>query len=140
MKAKTGKGKAKAKTTTTATATAAIGTGNNNGMNTETRKLHQALVAQVKSLSELLGTTTDPNDAQALLVEMQELNFRVMMSGSLLFKQTTAAIDARIDGVVQASNDLDASLKQLTRINDIIRATSKFLGIVDKVLDAIKLL
>ncbi len=115
---------------------AAIG----NSMNTETRKLHQALVAQLQSLSDLLGTTTDPNDAQALLGEMQELNFRVMKSGSLLFKQTSAAIDARIDGVLQASDDLNASLKTLTRINDIIRASSKFLGIVDKVLDAIKLL
>ncbi len=111
-----------------------------NGMNAETRKLHQALLAQLQSLSELLGTTTDPDNAEALLREMQELNFRIMMSGSLLFKQTTDVIDTRIQGVVEASDDLEASLEQLTRINDIIRATSKFLGLVDKVLDAIKLL
>lgn len=111
-----------------------------NGMNAETRKLHQALLAQLQSLSELLGTTTDPDNAEALLREMQELNFRIMMSGSLLFKQTTDVIDTRIQGVIEASDDLEASLEQLTRINDIIRATSKFLGLVDKVLDAIKLL
>ena len=111
-----------------------------NGMNAETRKLHQALLAQLQSLSELLGTTTDPANAEALLREMQELNFRIMMSGSLLFKQTTDVIDTRIQGVIEASDDLEASLEQLTRINDIIRATSKFLGLVDKVLDAIKLL
>ncbi len=139
MTAKTKKPAAAATgTSTNAQKPAAAATGNS--MNTETRKLHQALVAQMQSLSDLLGTTTDPNDAQALLGEMQELNFRVMKSGSLLFKQTSAAIDARIDGVLQASDDLNASLKTLTRINDIVRATSKFLGTVDKVLDAIKLL
>ncbi len=109
------------------------------GLNSETHQLHNALQTRLQSLSGLLGTTTDPNDAQALLSEMQEVNFRIMRTGSLLFKETTAAIDARIQDVVQASADLDASLKQLTKVNDVIRATSKFLGLVDKVLDKIKL-
>lgn len=108
-------------------------------MNGDIRKLQQSLVEQHQSLSTLLGNTTNPADAQALLLEMQEVNFRVMVSGSLLFKQTTAAMDTRIEGVLAASADLDAALKTLTRVDDIVRATSQFLGQVDKVLDAIKL-
>lgn len=109
------------------------------GMNSDIRQLQQSLVTRHQSLSTLLGNTTNPTDAQAILLEMQEVNFRVMVSGSLLFKQTTAAMDTRIEGVLAASADLDAALKSLTRVNDIIRATSQFLGQVDKVLDAIKL-
>jgi hypothetical protein len=112
---------------------------NAGGMNDDIRKLQQTLVKRHQSLSKQLGKTTNPADAQAILLEMQEVNFRVMVAGSLLFKQTSAALDTRIEGVIQASADLDKSLKQLDRINDIIRATSQFLGLVDKVLDAIKL-
>jgi hypothetical protein len=109
-------------------------------INVETRKLHQSLIAQVQALSARLGDTTDPAEAEALLGEIQQVNFRVMTAGSLLFKQTTAVIDARIADVVKASDDLQASLDQLKRINDLVRATTKFLGVVDKVLGAIKLL
>jgi len=108
-------------------------------MNDGIRQLNQSLIAQHRALSRKLGKTTDMASAQAILLEMQEINFRVMISGSLLFKQTTAAIDVRIQGVIEASNELEKSLKQLRRINDILQATSKFLGLVDKVLDAIKL-
>jgi hypothetical protein len=117
-----------------------IGSGmNSGGINDDIRKLQQSLVAHHQSLSTLLGNTTNPTDAQAILLEMQEVNFRIMVSGSLLFKQTTAAMDTRIEAVLAASADLDTSLKALTRVNDIVAATSKFLGQVDKVLDAIKL-
>ena len=111
-----------------------------NAINVETRRLHQSLIAQVQALSARLGDTTDPAEAEALLGEIQQVNFRVMTAGSLLFKQTTAVIDARIADVVAASDDLQASLGQLKRINDLVRATTKFLGAVDKVLGAIKLL
>lgn len=112
---------------------------NSSGMNGDIRQLQQSLVKQHQALSTLLGNTTNPADAQSILLEMQEVNFRVMVSGSLLFKQTTAAMDTRIEGVLAASADLDASLKTLTRVNDIIGATSRFLGQVDTVLNAIKL-
>jgi hypothetical protein len=110
------------------------------GLNGDIRQLQQTLVKRHQSLSKLLGKTTNPTDAQAILLEMQEVNFRVMVAGNLLFKQTSAALDTRIEGVIEASADLDKSLKQLDKINDVIRATSQFLGLVDKVLDAIKLI
>lgn len=114
-------------------------TAGSGSMNDGIRQLNQSLIAQHRALSKKLGKTTDMASAQAILLEMQEVNFRVMISGSLLFKQTTASIDTRIQGVIEAGDELEKSLKQLKQINDIIQATSKFLGLVDKVLDAIKL-
>ena len=80
------------------------------------------------------------DDADAIVREMQEINFRVMISGSLLFKQTTAQIDDTLQGVIAASADLKTAIAQADKVRDIIKATSKFLGLVDKVLDRIKLL
>lgn len=108
-------------------------------VNTAIKALHDSLIAQHKALSDRLATTTSADDAEAIVREMQEVNFRVMMSGSLLFKQTTAAIDTQMQTVVDASADLGEAIAKAEKVADIIKATSKFLGLVDKVLDKIKL-
>jgi hypothetical protein len=113
---------------------------NQSAVNSETKQLHDTLIAQHQALSDRLSTVTSPDDADAIVREMQEINFRVMISGSLLFKQTTAQIDDTLQSVIAASADLKTAIAQADRIRDIIKATSKFLGLVDKVLDRIKLL
>jgi hypothetical protein len=113
---------------------------NQSAINTETKQLHDTLIAQHQALSDRLSTVTSADDADAIVREMQEINFRVMISGSLLFKQTTAQIDDTLQSVVAASADLKTAITQADKIRDLIKATSKFLGLVDKVLDRIKLL
>lgn len=113
---------------------------NQGAINTETKQLHDTLIAQHQALSDRLSTVTSADDADAIVREMQEINFRVMISGSLLFKQTTAQIDDTLQSVVAASADLKTAIAQADKIRDLIKATSKFLGLVDKVLDRIKLL
>ena len=113
---------------------------NQSTINNETKQLHDNLIAQHQALSERLSTVTSADDADAIVREMQEINFRVMISGSLLFKQTTAQIDDTLQSVVAASADLKTAIAQADKIRDLIKATSKFLGLVDKVLDRIKLL
>lgn len=113
---------------------------NQSTINLETIQLHQSLIAQHQALSDRLTKINSVDAADAILREMQEINFRVMISGSLLFKQTTAQIDDSLRNVVAASDHLKTSITQANKINDIIKATSKFLGLVDKVLDRIKLL
>jgi hypothetical protein len=113
---------------------------NQSAINTETKQLHDTLIAQHQALSDRLSTVTSADDADAIVREMQEINFRVMISGSLLFKQTTAQIDDTLQSVVAASADLKTAIAQADKIRDLIKATSKFLGLVDKVLDRIKLL
>ena len=109
-------------------------------INLETKQLHQSLIAQHQALSNRLSTVTSVDDADAILREMQEINFRVMISGSLLFKQTTTQIDKDLRSVMAASAALETAIAQADKIKDIIKVTSKFLGLVDKVLDRIKLL
>lgn len=109
-------------------------------INNETKQLHDALIVQHQALSDRLATVTSADDADAIVREMQEINFRVMISGGLLFKQTTAQIDHSLQGVVAASADLKTAIAQADKVRDIIKAVSRFLGLVDKVLDRIKLL
>jgi hypothetical protein len=113
---------------------------NQSAINSETKQLHDTLIAQHQALSDRLSTVTSADDADAIVREMQEINFRVMISGGLLFKQTTAQIDDTLQSVIAASADLKTAIAQADKIRDLIKATSKFLGLVDKVLDRIKLL
>lgn len=109
-------------------------------MNTQIKKLHRSLGKTVQELSERLGRTSDPDEAEAILREMEEVNFRVMMAGRLLFRMTTARIDQRIDDVVAASAQVDDTIKRIEKTKDLVKTVSKFLTTVDKVLDAIKVL
>lgn len=109
-------------------------------LNPDIRSLHQSLIQRHQTLSDLLGQATDIDDARAILGEMQEVSFRITVAGNLLFKRTTDKIDESIQSVLAAGEAIDASLREADKIRDIIKATSKFLGLVDKALDAIKLL
>jgi hypothetical protein len=109
-------------------------------LNSSLKELHDTLITEHKALSGRLDSVTSADDAEAIVREMQEVNFRVMMSGSLLFKETTEAMEAQLHAVVDASGDLHEAIAQAGRIKDLIKSTSKFLGLVDRVLDKIKLL
>lgn len=109
-------------------------------MNTQIQKLHSSLGETVQELSKRLGLTSDPEEAEAILREMEEVHFRVMMAGRLLFRQTTARIDQRIDDLVAASAEVDDEIKRIKKTKELVKAVGKFLTNVDKVLDAIKVL
>jgi hypothetical protein len=109
-------------------------------MNSEIKKLHDGLIANHRNLAKRLGKTTDIDEAEAILREMEELNFRVMMAGRLLFKETTAAIDRQVATVIEASGELDKSIKEVKKAKELIKAIGKFLTLADKALDAMKLL
>lgn len=109
-------------------------------MNSEIQHLHQQLIKSNRKLARQMGKTKDADVADTLLREMEEINFRVMMAGRLAFKETTAVIDRQIGTVIAASADLDQALQDIRNIQNVIQSVGKFLTLVDKVLDAIKLL
>lgn len=109
-------------------------------MNSELRKLHQQLIKTHTNLARRLGTTRDPGEAEEILREMEEVNFRVMMAGRLLFSETTAAIDKQIGTVIEAGADLDEAIKEIEAAKKLIKAVGKFLTQVDKLLDGLKLI
>ena len=109
-------------------------------MNREIRKCHVCLGKVVQQLSRRLGKTTDPAEAEAILREMEEVNFRLMIAGSLLFRETTSHIDRRLGDVVAATDDVNSAIKEIEQIKNVVRTVTRFLTQVDKVLDAIKIL
>ncbi len=109
-------------------------------MNTQIKKLHTSLGETVLKLSKRLGRTSQLVEAEAILQEMEEVNFRVMMAGRLLFYETTARIDQRIDDVVAANAEVDDAIRRIDKIKDLVKVVGKFLTKVDKVLNTIKLL
>lgn len=108
-------------------------------INTGVKGLHKALIAQQEALMDRLGQVQSADEADALVREMHEINFRVMICGSLLFKQTSAQIDTEVGSVIAATSDLESAIATANKITAVIKAVSKFLGLVDKVLDKIKL-
>jgi hypothetical protein len=108
-------------------------------VNSQVKELHQKLVKTHSNLAERLDKTDDLDEAEAILREMEEVNFRIMMAGRLLFKETTAAIDRRIGTVISAAADLDEAIASIQKWRDMIRTIGKFLTLADKVLDAIKM-
>lgn len=109
-------------------------------MNSAIQQLHQQLIQSNQKLAKRLGQTSDPDTADAILREMEEINFRVMMAGRLAFKETTAAIDQKIDAVIAASANLDQAIRDIQNLKNFIKSVGQFLTLVDKVLDTIKLL
>jgi hypothetical protein len=110
------------------------------GMNGQIKQLHQELLERNRQLFDLLSETADIQKREAIQREMEEINFRVMMAQKLLFKQTTAAIDSQLNTVAAASQDLEKSITRIQKTKDLIKSIGKFLGLVDKVLDLVKLL
>jgi len=112
----------------------------NETMNTQIWKLHKSLGKTVQNLSKRLGKTSDLEEAEAILREIEEVNFRTTMAGRLLFRRTTEHLNKRIDDLVDANAKVDDEIKKLEKTKDIVKSISTFLGKVDFVLDKIKLL
>lgn len=108
-------------------------------MNTRLQTLQRALVLQHEALFARLSTATSEVEVNDVATEMEEVYLRIRVTTRLLFRQTTEAIDKSIADVVAVSVDLEQSIKTVTKLTDLIKKTSKFLGLVDKILDAVKL-
>jgi len=87
-----------------------------------------------------LGKTSDLEEAEEILREIEEVNFRTMMAGRLLFKRTTESLNKNIDDLVNANANISEEIKTLEKTKDVIKSISKFLGMVDGILDKVKLL
>jgi hypothetical protein len=109
-------------------------------INTQIWILHKSLGKTVQNLSKRLGNTSDPKEAEEILREIEEVNFRTMMAGRLLFKITTESINKRIDDLVGEISKVDDGIKTLEKTEEVVKSISKFLGTVDVVLDKVKLL
>lgn len=108
--------------------------------NSQIWKLHKSLGKTVQNLSKRLGKTSNLEEAEEILREIEEVNFRTMMAGRLLFKRTTEYLNKKIDYLVDANSKVEDEIKKVEKTKDVVKSISKFLGEVDGVLDKVKLL
>ena len=108
--------------------------------NQSIKQIHDMLVAQVQNLSRVLGETTDPNVAQQIFIEMQEITHRVDLSQNLLFAQGSAALTASLEPIQKANNSLTASIAGIQKAANFVNGAAELLTYVDQALDLAKTL
>lgn len=102
--------------------------------------LHESLGEVVDALVLRQEAATDPVLIQALGAEIREVLFRVTGVQRRLFKAQTAEIAKAVADVAAARDDVDRAIAEIEDLNQFIRTVSGFLGLVDKAIDAAKLL
>ena len=108
--------------------------------NAELAALQRELIGLVGRLSRAQEASSDPAAIIAFSREIAEATHRATLVGQLLFKRETAALSRAVAKVKEGKAALDAAAQEIDRVNDFLRAISKFLGLVDKVIDTAKLI
>lgn len=89
-------------------------------------------------LAAALAAERDFEKKTAINTELAEVNHRITVLGGLLFRQQTAAIAAAAGKVAEAQPEIEAAIARIETINAFLRATTAFLGVVDRLLDTAK--
>jgi hypothetical protein len=101
--------------------------------------LHNSLGDIVDALVIKQEAATDPAIIKAIDAEMSEVLFRIINVQRALFKAQTAKITAAVAEVSGARAELDAAIAKIEQLNKFLKTISAFLGLVDKVIDLVKL-
>jgi prefoldin subunit 5 len=108
--------------------------------NESMRKLQNALVLQLRKLNDSLDDVTDSNRAQAIVREMQEVNHRIALTGSLLFAAQAQELDDKVAEISKATKTVNAAVADIENLQAFLDAISEFLGLVDEAIDLAKTL
>jgi hypothetical protein len=68
-------------------------------------------------------------------LQILELEHRSRMLGRLEFAEASARLTEKIGAVTDARAELDAAIAGIERFRDFLKTVSKFLALVDKVID-----
>ncbi|HYD85967.1 MAG TPA: hypothetical protein VEA80_00690 [Vitreimonas sp.] len=108
--------------------------------NAELAALQRELIGLVNKLSSEQERAQDPEVIIALAREITEVTHRATLVGQLLFKQRTAALSGALQKVDEGRAALREAIEEIDRLNGFLRAISRFLTLVDRVIDAAKLI
>ena len=108
--------------------------------NEEIRTLIAELARRAKQLQLALDGARSHEDALALVRELQEVNHRLTIAGSLLFAAQSKELAAKVAIVKTASSRAAKSLRAIENARDAMRALTEFLSLVDEALDLAKAL
>lgn len=106
--------------------------------NDSMRELQSTLLRQFKKLHDSLDDVTDADRAQAIVREMQEINHRIALTGSLLFAEQAEELDGKVAEVRKAAGKVNAAIAKLKNLRAFLDAVSEFLGLVDQAIDLAK--
>lgn len=108
--------------------------------NQSIRDIQSALVKRFAQLQKLLDGATDPAAAMATFREMQEVNHRITLAGSLLFAGDTQALAEKAAAVRKASNQAARAIREAADVRDALGTITDFLTVVDDAIDLAKTL
>ena len=109
-------------------------------MNKTLQELHDMLLARHTEMSQSLDGITDPAKAKTVIMEMQETLHRIDLIQSLLFRQTSQQLDATLPDITRANDALEKSIQSIEDIGAFLNATANFLKYADKAIDVAKCL
>lgn len=107
---------------------------------TELTALHRDLIALGRTLSKKQQQTNEVAAIIAISRELTEVAHRTTLVGQLLFTEQTAELKKSIDLVKAARVELNEAIQKIERLNAFLKSISKFLGLVDKVIDLAKII
>jgi hypothetical protein len=108
--------------------------------NPDLTELHAMLGDIVDALVLKQEEATDPAIIKAIGDEIRETLFRVTNVQKARFKSQTDKVSAAVAKVKEAEGDLNAAMDEIDHINKFIKTISSFLGLVDKVIDLVKII
>jgi hypothetical protein len=106
--------------------------------NTDITELRAFLRAKMDELSRKQAEAAAAGDLvtfQRLGLQILELEHRARMLGRIEFAEDSAALQAKLAPIEAAKGELDAAIEEIERFTAFVRSISKFLGLVDKVID-----
>lgn len=116
----------------------AIKTGTPPAANPDLKAMHSSLVDLVVKLNASIGDAQTSAQVIAITDEIAEVNARVGAVGRQLLTQQTAVISRGAATVAEAIPDVEAAIKKFDDIRAFVGGVTKFLRIVDKVIDVAK--
>jgi hypothetical protein len=109
-------------------------------MNSSLRDLQGILFGRIQLLSAQLDNVTDPKEATKILGEMTELNHRITMLGTLLFRQQSEELETKVKVIRQEQLHVDQAINDINHLAKMLQVVSDFLALVDEALDFAKTL
>jgi hypothetical protein len=107
--------------------------------NSDLAALHKQLIALVDTLSREQEDAETIEAVKAIGREIAEVNHRVVMVGQVVFTEKTDKMMAAVQAVQDFKEDLDEAIESIQQLNTFIKTITRFLGLVDKVVDVAKL-
>lgn len=108
-------------------------------VNPDLLAVHRQLISLVDELERAIGRAKTAAEVNAILDEIAEVNARVTTLGRQLFTQQTSQIATRAQAVADGVAEVKAAIQELENVKSLVQGVTKFLSLVDKLIDVAKL-